>query len=303
MFGWRRRSRRARGDPRGDIPPARSAREEAASRVRYQFYVFGPEARWSAREGRRGRVGRRDVPRASGPSARQPYVVRRPSRSSPRRSRSDARARARRARPPPARTDSAPHIFEVWRWTRRNPRRLETRAASPRTPRSTTSRARNTRGRVGEVEGRTRAPRLCWIGGDGARLLNRRFSRRFCTAGHGGQRCEEKILEKAEKAVGAFFRGRTSDQKYSSTGTLETDSGTRPTRLTLGARDQKPIAPRRPGPSAPARDSAFDKLLPPLSAALEDASPGGAIGVGPDFTSAPSSRRPNAHERTPWLTN
>lgn len=175
MFGWRRRSRRARGDPRGDVPPARSAREEAASRVRYQFYVFGPEARWSAREGRRGRVGRHDVPRASGPSARQPYVVRRPSRSSPRRSRRDARARARRARQPPARTDSAPHIFEVWRWTRRNPRRLETRAASPRTPRSTTSRARNTRGRVGEVEGRTR--RLCWTGGDGARLLNRRLSR------------------------------------------------------------------------------------------------------------------------------
>lgn len=199
MFGWRRSSRRARGDPRGDIPPARSAREEAASRVRYQFYVFGPEARWSAREGRRGRVGRRDVPRASGPSARQPYVVRRPSRSSPRRSRRDARARARRARQPPARTDSAPHIFEVWRWTRRNPRRLETRAASPRTPRSTTSRARNTRGRVGEVEGRTRAPRLCSIGGDGARLLNRRLSGAFVQLGTVGNVRDKKSGKKLKK--------------------------------------------------------------------------------------------------------
>ena len=153
--------RRARAKTHAARSRVRSAREGAASRVRYQVYFFGPEARWFAREGRRGRVGDRDVPRASGPSARQPYVARRPSRSSPRRSHRDARARARRARQPPARTDSAPHIFEVWRWTRWSPRRLETRAASPRTPRSTTSRASNTQGRVGEVERRTRAPRLC----------------------------------------------------------------------------------------------------------------------------------------------
>ena len=98
---------RAREDPRGAIP--RALRTGGGGEI--PIYIFGPEARWFAREGRRGRVGDRDVPRASVPSARQPYVARRPSRSSPRRSHRDARARARRARQPPARTDSAPHIF------------------------------------------------------------------------------------------------------------------------------------------------------------------------------------------------